>query len=261
MGFLGLDVGGTNTDVVLLDDSTFHHIKTVKTRDIIDGISDLISDFILDIIPEKDVKAVGIGIAAWIRDGKIFRAPNLPVIPNININLNHIIENDANCFAFFASKEFGFKDMIGITIGTGIGSGIILEGKLYRGKGLAGEIGHAVVSDDKTCVCGEVGHLEAHFGGWAIERDFSKPAEKLDIDIHSLSGFDRFCRAVAFAVMMMDFEGVVVGGRIGMSLSEKVLKKRISEYLMPEFDPEIKILKDELAVAKGSALLAKEYFG
>jgi glucokinase/N-acetylglucosamine kinase len=58
--------------------------------------------------------------------------------------------------------------------------------------------------------------------------------------------------------MLMDFEAVVIGGRIGVRLQEQVLKKRVYSYLMPEFQPEIRILDDELAVAKGAALLAKD---
>jgi len=74
--------------------------------------------------------------------------------------------------------------------------------------------------------------------------------------IYSIDGFDMFCRSVANAVMLLDPTAVVLGGRIGMQLDEAKLKERIYSYLMPGFTPEIMILRDELAVAKGACLLA-----
>lgn len=207
-----------------------------------------------------NVEVAGIGVAAWIKEGEILRAPNLPDCRMPETSLKVVVENDANCFALYAAEKFGFKNMIGITVGTGIGSGIIIDGEIYRGTGLAGEIGHTIAGGDERCVCGGSGHLEAYFGGRALKRmtgmDAEKVFEKDEGLIYSLDGFRMFCKAISFSVMLMDFDAVVIGGRIGMRLRRDVLKSEIYSCLMPEFEPEIIIIDDELAVAKGAAILA-----
>ncbi|MBO8181708.1 MAG: ROK family protein [Archaeoglobus sp.] len=254
MPFLGVDIGGTNTDIVLFD-KEFIHLHHFSTKEKISEISKIVGNL------EKKYGAKScIGLAAWIREGKILKAPNLPQIIEFDL-----IENDANCFTFFAARKLGFKNLLGITIGTGIGAGVIVNGKIYRGRGLAGEIGHSVVGNEgRKCVCGGEDHLEAYFGGWAIRKETGKEAKEIfEADenvIYKMKGFDLLCKQIASASMLMDFEAVVFGGRIGARLSSDKLKEGISKYIMPEFMPEIVTLKDELAVAKGAAILAKEGF-
>ncbi len=258
MPFLGVDIGGTNIDVVLLEDSgEFRYLRSFKTSDKISEIPEIIKDY----ERRYGVERSCLGIAAWIKAGKIVKAPNLPTIPEFD----GLMENDANCFAFYAAKKFAFGNMLGITVGTGIGAGIVIDGKIYRGKGLAGEIGHVVVGnteDSRTCVCGGKDHLEAYFGGWAIKKETGMEAKELfkldESKIYEMKGFKDFCRAIGFAVMLMDFEAVIIGGGIGNRLDIARLKEEVGNYLMPEFNPEIASIKDELAVAKGAALLAKE---
>ena len=258
MPFIGVDVGGTNTDVVLFD-GEFSHLYHLPTK----KISEL--PVILESAEEKYRAKSCIGLAAWIRGGKVIKAPNLPEIDFEKLQRGRLIENDANCFAFFASKKLGFKNLLGVTIGTGIGSGITIDGKIYRGKGLAGEIGHAVVGDEgRRCACGGRDHLEAYFGGWVIKEETGKEAKEVfdynENAIYAMKGFDLLCRQISYALMLMDFEAVVFGGRIGARLRIDKLKEGVEKYLMPEFRPEIAILRDGLAVAKGAALLAKEVF-
>ncbi len=253
MGFLGVDIGGTNVDFVLLD-GDFRYLSSFKTAEVIGYVDDLIDSM----AKKYNADRTGVGIAAWLKSRRIYRAPNLPVIPSLREEW--IVENDANCFALYASKKLGYTNLLGLTVGTGIGTGVVIDRKIYRGRGFAGEMGHAIIEKSEVdCVCGRKGHIEANFGGWAIKRITGKNASEVDLNqIYSLEGFDVFCRGLAFAVMLMDFEAVVIGGRIGVRLQEQVLKKRVYSYLMPEFQPEIRILDDELAVAKGAALLAKD---
>jgi glucokinase/N-acetylglucosamine kinase len=254
MSYLGVDIGGTNVDFVLCmqnsgDGYEFEHIASFKTQDVIGDVSNLIES----LAEENDVEGVGVGVACWIKEGVMYRAPNLPKIPELR--REWVIENDANCFAFYSSKVFGYRDLLALTVGTGIGTGVIVNGEIYRGKGLAGELGHAYVGGDRMCVCGRRGHLETHFSGWVIKKERGRELE--EEEIYKLSGFDVFCRTIAISVMVMDFPAVVVGGRIGSKLDENVIKSRTEKYLMQEFIPEFKVLRDEFAVAKGSALLAK----
>jgi predicted NBD/HSP70 family sugar kinase len=256
MPFLGIDIGGTNIDIVLLEDSgEFRHLQSFKTSDKISEISEIIKDC----ERRYGIERSCVGVAAWIRDGKIVKAPNLPRVPKFD----WLMENDANCFAFYTSKKLGFENMLGITVGTGIGSGIVIGGKIYRGRGLASEIGHVVVgSSGRKCVCGGKDHLEAYFGGWAIKKETGKEAKELfkldESKVYEIKGFKEFCRVIGFAVMLMDFEAVIIGGRIGSRLDIARVKKEVGNYLMPEFNPKIVSINDELAVAKGAAMLAKE---
>ncbi len=252
---IGVDVGGTNIDIVALDDG-FEHLATYPTKDTISRLNDILND----LIDKFNVKAVGIGLAAWIKRGKIVKMPNISGEFRVSLDVPTILDNDANCFAYYSAKHFGFKNVIGITVGTGIGSGIVLNGELIRGEGLAGEIGHWFVGGDEECTCGGKGHLEAYFGGWSIRKRFGKPAEFLfeDGSIYNVDGFKMLCIAVANAITLLDPEAVVFGGRIGGNLDAKILKEEIYRYLMDGFEPEILTLKDPLAVAKGACLLAKE---
>jgi glucokinase/N-acetylglucosamine kinase len=252
---IGVDVGGTNIDIVAFD-GEFEHVATYSTKDEISKLNDILND----LIAKFNVKAVGIGLAAWIKKGKIIKMPNISGEFKISLKVPTIFDNDANCFAFYSAKYFGFKNVIGITVGTGIGSGIVLGGKLIKGEGLAGEIGHWFVGGNEECTCGGKGHLEAYFGGWSIKKRFGKPAEDLfkDGSIYKVDGLKMLCVAVANAVTLLDPEAVVFGGRIGGNLDVNILKDEIYRYLMDVFKPEILTLKDPLAVAKGACLLVKE---
>ncbi len=252
---LGVDIGGTNIDIVVFD-GDFRHVATYKTKATLANLNEILND----LIEQFNVKAVGIGLAAWIKKGKIVKMPNIGGKFDINLNVPFVLDNDANCFAYYSAKLFGFKNAIGITIGTGIGSGIVMDGRLVRGEGLAGEIGHWFVGGDEVCTCGGRGHLEAYFGGWSIRKRFGRDAKELfeDGSIYGIEGFRLMCIAVANAVTLLDPEAVIFGGRIGGNLDVQILKTEIYRYLMEGFEPEIKTLKDPLAVAKGACLLAEE---
>lgn len=240
---LGIDIGGTNTDVVLLKKDNFEVLGSFRT-----------TDFDLKNI-KAEYDAVGIGIAAWLKKGEPVKAPNLRRVPKIETNKPKIVENDANCFAYYSAKITGKKNVLSFTIGTGIGTGIVIDSKIYRGEGVAGELGHCYVGGRRKCKCGGYGHLEAYFGGWAIRN----AKEKLeDGTIYNTRGFKLFCIAVSVAIMLLNPEIVTFGGRIGGRLREDILSDEISRLIPEVFKPEFKVIKDDYAVAKGSALLARD---
>lgn len=128
--------------------------------------------------------AIGVGIAAWVEQpaGRVAFAPNLTYeYPNVleevrnRFGLSTIVDNDANVAAW-AEREFGAgkgsDDMLMLTVGTGIGGGIIAGGKVYRGhRGFAAEFGHmSIVEGGPQCACGQRGCLEALASGTAIAR-------------------------------------------------------------------------------------------
>ena len=249
---LGVDVGGTNIDIVVFE-KNFSHIATYPTKDYVAKLDNLLNE----LVERHQAKAVGIGFAGWIKKGKIIKAPNIRLNDfKLELDVPYVLDNDANCFALYASHVFGFKNLIGVTIGTGIGSGTVVDGKVYRGMGLAGEIGHWFVGGDEVCTCGGRGHLECYFGGWSFKKRGLSAVELVESGrIYELEDFEKLCICIANAIALLDPEAVVFGGRIGGSLYERTLKERIYRYLMPEFRPEIKTLNDPLAVAKGACLM------
>lgn len=189
---IGIDIGGTNIKIALVDtEGKIVYSNTTPTRaemgfeagvnNIKQAIKDLITETNQD---SKTIEAIGFGLPGQI-DYKEGVVKNLPNIPGwVNIPLAKIIEdefsiptrldNDVRCAAlgelnFGAGK--GCENLICITVGTGIGSGIVLNGKLVRGaSNAAGEIGHIKMSlnGGPLCGCGDYGCFEAYASGPAI---------------------------------------------------------------------------------------------
>lgn len=244
---LGIDLGGTFTDIVGFD-GDFFHVATLSTAEVASQ-----PEILLDLLRRFQPCRITFGVAAWVRRGKILRAPNLPGFPKLE-GVDFRMVNDANCFAFYAAHATGFSNVFAVTLGTGVGSGIVVNGELYEGGGLAGEIGHVYAGGKEKCVCGGTGHLETFFSGWTIKRKFGK---ELDRDeILDYGGFDVLCQHIAAVIMILDPECVAFGGRVSRQFEAEDFRAGIEKYLMPEFEPEFVVIKDELAVAKGAALLA-----
>ena len=189
---IGVDVGGTNVKIALVDfDGKIIYSNTVPTRAEMGyeaGVNN-IKQAIKELMQEtsataKTIEAIGFGLPGQI-DYKEGLVKNLPNIPGwVNIPLAKIIEeefsiptrldNDVRCAAlgelnFGAGK--GCENLICITVGTGIGSGIVLNGKLVRGAAnAAGEIGHIKMqmTGGPLCGCGDYGCFEAYASGPAI---------------------------------------------------------------------------------------------
>lgn len=187
---LGIDIGGTNTvfgivdarGIVIASDS----IKTQKHAKIEDYIDELYTEA-TRLIKANDAedKIYGIGIGAPNGNyytGMIENAPNLPW-PNVPLaklvtekfGIPVAITNDANAAAigemtYGAAR--GMKDFIMITLGTGVGSGIVINGQLVYGHdGFAGELGHVIVErNGRECGCGRRGCLETYVSATGIKR-------------------------------------------------------------------------------------------
>ncbi len=249
---VGIDIGGTNTDVAVMKDNDFE-VRTFRTSEVAANISEFIEK------NWSEAVAIGVGIAAWLKlvpDGfRIVKAPNLSRIPEMTFSKPSVVDNDANCFAYFASRTLGYENLFGVTVGTGIGGGVIAKGKIYRGCGAAGEIGHTYVGGDRECKCGGRGHLEAYFGGWAVEGVDRKIETG---EIYECEGFRLFCISLANAVMILHPEAVAVGGRIGGRLDASIIQENVEKWLPSVIEVEIHTVKDDYAVAKGAAMLARD---
>ena len=184
---IGVDVGGTKVAAGVVDDDGV--VLARARRPTPSGSTEHIEDVISDIVQELrssygDVVAVGIGAAGWVSAdrGTVVYAPNLawrdePLRERVSrrVEVAVVVENDANAAAW-AEHRFGaargVADVVLVTSGTGIGTGLVLAGALYRGGyGMAGEAGHmTVVPNGLPCGCGQRGCWEQYASGNALVR-------------------------------------------------------------------------------------------
>ena len=185
----GIDIGGTGTKIGLVDeDGNILFENKVKTQEFPD-IEEFVSALIWKIKESVDksgseYKLKGIGIGAPngnFYKGTIEFAPNLPwkgTIPLVEkmkhyFNLPIVMTNDANAAAMgemIYGKAKGLKDFIVITLGTGLGSGLVVDGKVVYGHdGFAGELGHTIYDPNgRLCGCGRKGCLETYASATGI---------------------------------------------------------------------------------------------
>ena len=192
---IGVDLGGTkiSAGAVSVDGVRTVGVRSIPTQSelgeegVVDRIHGVIEGVILDAMQETGAKRkdfVGIGVGA---PGPLDRANGIVVVaPNLGwkdfplreritsrFGLPATLDNDANCATvgeFWCGAARGARNVVGITIGTGIGGGLIFDGRLYHGSSdVAGEIGHTTIDvNGRHCNCGNYGCLEAYASGPAI---------------------------------------------------------------------------------------------
>ena len=193
---LGLDLGGTKSAALVLTASGETLCRVAEATPAGDGPT-VIVPFLLALarraLGRSPGPVAGVGVSAGApasaRSGRVFSAPNLPGWGENGVPLARLLsqelnglpvalDNDANATAL-AEHRFGAgrgaRDMAFLTVGTGIGAGLILADRLYRGAGeAAGEIGHVAVETDparaRACACGLRGCLEAYTSGPSLVR-------------------------------------------------------------------------------------------
>ena len=179
---IGIDIGGTNLRGAVVDSKGKILKKYSLSSEANVGIDNLINnliDLINNLRADFKITGIGIGIPGILdsKKGIITQAPNIknaanyPIIKVLNSRIKPrlplVIENDANCAAF-GEYEFGvglgLKTLIMITLGTGVGGGIILNGEIWNGAhGMGAEIGHIkIYPDGSKCNCGHRGCLESY---------------------------------------------------------------------------------------------------
>ncbi len=228
---IGIDLGATKINTVLIDKHgkliKRLKLKTKKTKQkIIEQVL-----YSIESISDKDVIAIGIGVPGILNKQRT-EILNLPNIPGFKkIRLKHIIEkkirkkvmleNDANCMALGESM-FGYgrnvKNLVCVTLGTGIGAGIIINNKIYSGMGNAGEFGHITVDiNGYKCKCGARGCLEEYVSVKGIKRI----AKKLGISKNILEIYKMAKLENKKAEKVYEIAGTYLG--IGLSTISKLL--------------------------------------
>jgi len=194
----GVDLGGTKLAVGLVDKKgnlidkkvVFDH--TSKSEDeVVKEIASLVNDLLVkNDLEEEDLVGVGVGFPGHIRykEGITIISSNLKGFRNYPLKesiqqyfkVPVLIDNDANAQAFAEFKYGagrGFKSEIFVTISSGVGAGIIIDGKIYHGvTGTAGEFGHMIVNPNGTirCGCGNYGCLWTYVSGIALGKIFKE---------------------------------------------------------------------------------------
>lgn len=304
---LGVDIGGTNT-VFGIVDARGHivasdSIKTKKHTNFDDYVAELHEavERLLEANDAKD-KIQGIGIGAPNGNyytGEILNAPNLPWGPRVQLaekvsrafgGIPVAVTNDANAAAlgemtYGAAR--GMKDFIMITLGTGVGSGIVINGQLVYGHdGFAGELGHVIVkrSNGRMCGCGRCGCLEAYCSATGVARtarEFlelrSEPSTLRNLNIDAITSKDVYEAAMGgdkLAKEIFNYTGTILGEALadfvafsspqaiilfgGLAKSGDLLLKPIQEALdknvLNIFKGKAKLLLSELKESDAAVL-------
>ena len=215
----GVDIGGTGVKVglfsqegKLLDNWTFPTRKTEQGKDIVEDVGDFVNNKIQELKLSKDnVLGIGVGIPGPVTDdGEVLELANLGYG---YFNLEKILgsrtglfikaANDANVAALgeqWQGGGMGYSSMVLVTLGTGVGGGIIINNKVVAGsKGAAGEIGHIHLNDEETgnCGCGRQGCLEQYASATGIVRIANNLLNETD-EASSLRGFSEISAKTVF---------------------------------------------------------------
>ncbi len=234
-------------------------------------------------------RKIGIGIAGIIEDGKLIYSPNFPKIKGINLikeigkiwNKSIIFENDANCLVYAeallgAGKKY--NNIVGLTLGSGLGGGIIIDKKIYKGRGGAGEIGHMLLNFKPQNFC--LPSVLSKMNGEKVnskfeiieaedlcsEKFFKKIGIKnpLDLELKAKNGNEKAKKifkifgenlgiVIANAVNVLDPDVIILGGGLSSaySLFIKKTKETAKKFIINPKSKNIPILKARLGKSAG----------
>jgi len=298
---IGIDVGGTNLRCALVDHGGGVLERRRSASRIEDGRDAFCTRLLSDVSELKDaarlrgatVGAIGIGVPGLVgRDGTIHSSVNMRPLDGFNLaayvadrsGLPTICGNDANTIAL-GEQRFGagrgFSSCAVITIGTGLGSGLILDGELWTGRGgFAAEFGHMTVDPEgRPCPCGNRGCLEQYVSAGALvrftlEAMAGNVADSLDAemiaglarkgDAAALAAFARLGywlgTGLASLINTLNIQALIVGGGVSTSfdLLLPALRRTIQQRCFPQMYEglviEKALLGDDGGLLGGAAL-------
>lgn len=289
---IGIDVGGTKVSVTLGTDQgkilarkEFATPLRTEAKLALTKLDEIIPDFLtVARLRKLHVLGVGIGLPGAVntRLGKIPYSPNLPGWEKLplkdkiqtSFHLPVFLANDANAAAC-AEKVFGtakrVSDFVYLTVSTGIGGGIFVDGKLLEGAGFAaGEIGHVpVVTEGNLCGCGRKGCLEAHASGTAIAKTYTwlsgkkvsgakEVAQLLERgDRKAKQAFDgaayHLGTGLGIVMNILNPEMIVLGGGVFKSASTSFLKQVMTRCQKVAWPEAFKSCKVKKSILKGES--------
>ena len=300
----GVDIGGTNTVFGIVDHEgkvlAEGHLKTTDYPVVTDFVKAFSAALKKLIATKKDIELTGIGIGAPdanFHRGTIEHAPNLAwkgIVPLADMvkkemKVPVVLTNDANAAAMgemvFGGAK-GMKDFVVLTLGTGLGSGIVVDGKLVYGHtGFAGEVGHmTVVSNGRVCGCGRKGCFEAYASATGLVKTVSLLISEMrdESPLRELPPSKLTSKAIAeaaakgdpIAVKAMEYTAEKLGFGIvntivftspeaiflfgGLAQAGELLFKPVREYLKKNnyvlFKNTVKILPSGISESNGAVL-------
>lgn len=198
---IGVDLGGTNLRTALLNSGGDILVKTKEATQVLQGWKNVIARIKDTISRQRDaanehgleVAAIGVGAPGIIQmeRGVVVKSPNFPDWNNVPLKaelekalqIPVFLENDANAAALgeqWRGAARGINTMLLLTLGTGVGGGIVLNNKIFHGAdGMAGEIGHmTLVPDGRPCSCGNTGCLEMYASARGILQSYQEECGK-----------------------------------------------------------------------------------
>lgn len=244
---LSIDLGGHNlrTAFVNNDGEIFQSSRTrtflERTPEGVIGQITSICNELIQANKDYNVIGVGLGIPGFIipETGTLFLSPNFPAWKNVPIrdelskllSLPVMIDNDANCAglgAYWKDNPQQSKNYILLTIGTGVGGGIVADGRMIKGtRGAGAEIGHMQVDrNGPLCGCGSHGCLESLISGTALEKKTGKKAkelyqEALDGSESAKKIFEDMGTTLGYAISSLcyifDPDVIAIGGRVSQA--------------------------------------------
>ncbi len=303
---VGIDIGGTNSVFGIVDaQGNVLASNSIKTQayPVLEEYINALGNGILDLIAKnggiEKIKGIGVGAPnANYYTGNIEHAANLPwkgIVPfakllSEKVGVPVTLTNDANAAAIGEMKygaARGMRDFIMITLGTGVGSGVVANGQLIYGHdGNAGELGHVIVRrDGRTCGCGNKGCLETYTSATGVARTAKEMLQnragedsllrKIDLDkITSKDVFDAAMAGDAIAKDIFAFTGQILGEALadfvkfsspeafvlfgGLAKAGDLLlnplKKAMDDNLMAVFKGKVKVLFSEMKDADAAVL-------
>ena len=291
---IGLDLGGTKIEIVILDDDHQIIFRDRVPTEAAEGSFKVLEN--VKKIYNKAVKYInnhsytlGIGIPGYIsKNTGLLNYSTIQCHNGLNpISLfndlfqrNFSLENDANCFAYSeAIMGVGkqYSNIFGLIIGTGCGAGIVINKNLIRGNNnLAGEFGHSILKlNGRSCFCGKKGCVNAYISGTALQNEINNISnnyittedffnkEKMNIKEKKIKDdfFYYFEACISNIINFIDPEIIVLGG--GLSNIEDIYRRLNLDnrfFNSVNKDIEVKVLKNSLgdsAGVIGAALLGK----
>ena len=288
---IGIDLGGTKIALTRFESGSWEvqeesKLETHAEKEFEHVLEDLVEA--IEQIKAEDTVAVGIGVPGLVKqpEGTVLTMPNIPGAINIDLQVLLTerlgipvkVGNDANCFALAEAHMGagqGHAVVVGVTLGTGVGGGIVVDGQLYHGaRGYASEIGHMLLKpgevpfdlgDRSTHLTESArGDVEQHISGNALRmrcQAAKTPGELLEGETCSFMHPDVF-RETAWMcvnlVHLLDPSIIVFGGSAGRALESHLedIEKEIEQWLLPGTPvPEVAVAKLKNAATLGAALL------
>ncbi len=282
---IGIDLGGTNIKTALVTPKGKIIKKYETATQVNKGTKTVINNIISSVNKVKSGKIIGIGIGSPgpldYKKGSITKSVNLPfknlhlkkIIQN-KFHLPTFLDNDANCFTL-AEAVFGqgkkYENVAGITLGTGIGGGIVINKKIYHGRNNAAELGHITINyEGPKSKCGNNGCIETHVAARGITA-IHKGSEPYAINMLAFRGDKKAIETykkmgyylgigLTNIIYALDPDIIVIGGKIANAWKffSKTMEKTVKERYFSNPCPIVKSKLKDAGILGAAALVLEK---